>query len=74
MKAGSIGSCVVGVFAAVAAIAVSVGVAILANVPEVMRALSLPGWFSAVVPILATVLVVMVAVMAAVALVPRRWS
>jgi hypothetical protein len=74
MRAGSAGSYVVGAFAGVAAIAVCIGAAILANHPVVIQALSLPEWLPGLVAVVAVLLVVIVAVAAAVALVPRRWQ
>ena len=73
MRAGSVGSYVVGAFAGIAAIAVCIGVAILANQPDVIRAFSLPGWLPGLVSVAAMLVVAMVAVVAAFALVPRRW-
>lgn len=74
MRAGSVGSYVVGAFAGLAAVAVCVGAVILANSPVVLNAFALPEWVPGLVAVVAMLLVVMVAVVAVVALVPRRWQ
>ena len=74
MRAGSVGSYVVGAVAGLAAIVVCVGAVILANSPGVLQALALPSWTSGLVAVVATLLVVIVGVVAVYALVPRRWQ
>lgn len=74
MRAGSVGSYVVGAFAGLAAIVVCVGAVILANSPVVLQAFALPGWVSGLVAVVAMLVAVMVAVVAVFALVPRRWQ
>ncbi|TYL50264.1 hypothetical protein [Agromyces mariniharenae] len=74
MRAGSVGSYIVGVVAAVAAVALCIGTAILAADEDVIQALSLPEWLSGVVMAVAISIVVMVTVVAAIALIPRRWQ
>ena len=74
MAAGSTSSYVVGVVAALLALAVCGCAVVLVNLPEVVAAFGVPGWISVLVSAAAVVLALLVAAVGVFAVIPRRWQ